>query len=58
MLLEVLSTGVIVLGLALTVYCVVRLSLRYRIVARDLAAYRNGRKLPAENEQDCEAPSG
>jgi hypothetical protein len=36
MFLEVIATGIMVLGLALTCYCVVRLSVSYRVVARYL----------------------
>ena len=48
--LQVLTTGFIVLGLLLTVYCVVRLAVRYRVVARDLETYEGG--LRSREEQD------
>jgi hypothetical protein len=36
MYLEVIATGIIVLGLVLTCYCLIRLSVSYRVVARYL----------------------
>ena len=36
MYLEIIATGIILLGLALTCYCLIRLSVSYRVVARYL----------------------
>ena len=36
MYLEAISTSIIILGLALTCYCLIRLSVSYRVVARYL----------------------
>jgi hypothetical protein len=36
MYLEVIATGIILLGLVLTCYCLIRLSVSYRFVARYL----------------------
>jgi hypothetical protein len=55
--LQVMTTGFLVLGLVLTVYCVVRLALRYRVVARDLAAYEDGREAQVKETEGPDRPA-
>jgi hypothetical protein len=50
MYLQVITTGIIVLGLVLTLYCVVRLRVSYRVVGHYLNEHT-----PDQQQEDTEA---
>jgi len=50
MCLQVITTGIIVLGLVLTLYCVVRLGVSYRVVGRYL-----DEDVPDQQQEDAKA---